>query len=227
MNLESIFLRNYIKKSNFNEVRPFISNLAKALKSYGNWIGTTEYNALMNPLKEVQDTSLTCDKFLNTKLGHNPCPKPEELKKSLKRLITLILEKKGDKSISALDFLLKAMGPDYQIELPLNHKDSKRYHFSVERVFDAFFNLSDPELEINNRMYPIIPKDTLLAKRYLKWYRKNNLKKINAEYFQKFNSIERVEFILRNLAFDDYNILVGLANGTAFQLQTRESLEKV
>ena len=218
--------RELSSTENFSRIRGFFRNLTALMKRYGEWVGSEEYHRLINPPEEKLDPRFECESFLVNDHGHKPCMDKETAKVEIKELIELILTKKGKGSITAMDFLIQGLSPDHKIMIPVNGEEGEPYHFSMKDVSKAFFNLSDPNLEINRREYPIIPPDTYNANKYYKSYKKNRLDKIPKDYFKKFTSIERVEHILRNLGFDNYNLLVNLSNGTAWSKMSREKLTK-
>jgi len=219
-------LRELSDPENFSRIKRFLNNIGQLFQDYGKWVGSSDYHQVLSYIYPQVEKRLECENFLVNDHGHRPCVDKEEAKKSISEFIKLILKKYDSKSVSALEFLIKGVSPDYKIKIPVLNDKGQEYHFSIRDVFRTFYNLTDPSFDINQRYYPIIPPDTRNAYKYYKYFKKKKNKKIPKSFVKKFNSLERVEHILRNYGFDNYNTLVSLSNGTAHNIMGHDHLDK-
>ena len=226
LNHRTSLIRELSRPQNYKRLNKFFSNIAALLKKYGQWVGSDQYYKILETKPEKIEEKLVCENFLINDHGHQPCISKKEAKESIHEFINLVLKKYDPSSTSALEFLIQGISPDHKIKIPVLGDAGSKYHFSLKDVLGTFYNLSDPSFSINNRYYPVIPPGTRNAYKYYKYYKKKKMNKIPKGFYKKFNSLERVEHILRNFGFDNNNILVGLANGTAHNVMGHEYLDK-
>ena len=225
--LESKILRSYLlekatKDENYSHITDINKNLGGFLIGLGNEINNGKYDEYFDKVYPPQVEELKCQNFHNFNIGNDPCPEKSKIKSTGTEIVKRMLTSLGPEGYRPIDFNIQGLHPD-GIHLPLPYPKGatpEHYVFDLKEQVYTYYDLADKSLPINKRSYPYFPKsyDKKYGsyKRQLKEWKKGNTNKVDPQYLQKLTTSERLETIMREFSFDNHNLLVQVANHSAY-----------
>ncbi len=215
-------LRKALQEEHFNHIPELTKNTGGFFLGLSEEINNGKYDEYYNKVFPAQDPRLRCESFHNLNIENNPCPDKETLKDLTEKIVKGMLVSKGPEGWRPIDLNIQGLHPD-GINLPLPYPKGvkpQHYVFDLKEQVLTYYDLADKSLPINKQLFPYFPKnyDKKFGgyKKQLKEWKKGNLNKVDPQYMQQLTTSERIETIMRQFSFDDYNLLVQVANHSAF-----------
>lgn len=215
-------LKKAVKEENYNNIPDLYKNMGHFLIGLGEEINNGKYDEHFDREFPPQVPELKCKSFHNFNIENDPCPTKSKIKEIGTKVIDRMLTSLGPEGYRPIDFNIQGLHPD-GVKLPLPYPKGatpEHYVFDLKEQVYTYYDLADKSLPINRKSFPYFPKDYDKKygsyKRQLKEWKKGNLNKVDPKYLQTLTTSERLETIMREFSFDDHNLLVQVANHSAY-----------
>ncbi len=201
--LLSSLVEFYSKDQNF----PFVKDLIKGLRR-GLEIGHDYHLGLaQSELSETEfkfDEAYDCKNYHNLHMGSIPCPSYEKLLFIKDSLVTKFL-KKNEENPRALELLLRAILPRGGLSIPYDNEKQSIKRLTLGETIHMLYDTTNSTLESNKVEieYQEIPK-AVDAYFQNDWeVDKDMMKGAPEEKSYIFNTMERIETVIRDVRFDE------------------------
>ncbi len=194
--------RFYGQKDHFIHLNKVVSSLPEILRAYDLY-NSGNLNTSLTPGSYVKDERFSCENY-HQEIGGIPCPKKDQLKGIVKRVIKRVL-KKNDDNPKALEQLLKMVAADYGLPIPYESESPRFKRVTLTESFDMFNKFTDRSIPTNRfeLEYGAIPKADLNYFETEDWeVDRKQAKGAPDPYDVNLNTMERIEVVIRDVRFD-------------------------
>lgn len=186
-------IKSFTREDNFSYSQNLFSNVGKLMMEYGEWIKTGQLDQVRNRSLGKFDSQYTCEKSINQFVSPYPCPSKDIVKSigsdMLQRLQNTWEKDQG----SPIAKIMLAFKTDGGLDIPLRGKKSRKIRLSIRDLFRYLYDTSDKTYKVNR-----MP---------MKYVNAKNIKSV-----ETVTTLERVETVIREVAFDNNYLGVSFLN---------------
>ncbi len=183
----SSIVKDWTAPDTFNKTRPYLIQTNDLLKRYADWLKNDNYLKSKNKTYGKFNSTLVCEKFLDTLSGPYNCPNVVQVKKHVKNIVTNLTRIWEKDQASPIYYMLKAFKNLGGLLVPFESKNQKTYYLTIKESMESIYDMSDKTYDVNRIQVNLV-----------------NAK--NQKIKPVMTTLERIESVIREVSFG-YNYL--------------------